>query len=294
MTRKAFTLIELLVVIAIIAILAAILFPVFAQAKAAAKKAASISNFKQQGLAMIQYQSDYDDAFTIACYNNTVDANPANPDSMPELMMMPYMKNTNIMEDPMDPAGTDERATMEVIDPNSRPGYVAAQRLLNLTYKSDWGLNWQFLFPMPNDSSGRIAPIAVTGSQIHKPAEMILAIDSVWNRDGTGKPYGGGNEALDPPCVLGPPGTGDTRPNAPYNNGYWWYGGWNPGQPLAWNVFGGVWPYHNDKRMCVTSFIDGHTKALNVSAASKGCDVRNGWGGRITDWSSYMWNPKDQ
>ena len=63
MTRKAFTLIELLVVIAIIAILAAILFPVFAQAKVAAKKAAAISNQKQIGLAMLMYMSDYDDVY---------------------------------------------------------------------------------------------------------------------------------------------------------------------------------------------------------------------------------------
>ncbi|MBI1334946.1 MAG: prepilin-type N-terminal cleavage/methylation domain-containing protein [Armatimonadetes bacterium] len=61
--KKAFTLIELLVVIAIIAILAAILFPVFAQAKAAAKKAASISNQKQIGLSIIMYSADYDDVY---------------------------------------------------------------------------------------------------------------------------------------------------------------------------------------------------------------------------------------
>ncbi len=59
--RNAFTLIELLVVIAIIAILAAILFPVFAQAKSAAKKTASISNLKQIGLAWTMYGTDFDD-----------------------------------------------------------------------------------------------------------------------------------------------------------------------------------------------------------------------------------------
>ena len=59
--NKAFTLIELLVVIAIIAILAAILFPVFAQAKAAAKRTMDLSNMKQMTLGLIMYTNDYDD-----------------------------------------------------------------------------------------------------------------------------------------------------------------------------------------------------------------------------------------
>ncbi|HRK20725.1 MAG TPA: prepilin-type N-terminal cleavage/methylation domain-containing protein, partial [Fimbriimonadaceae bacterium] len=64
--KSAFTLIELLVVIAIIAILAAILFPVFAQAKAAAKKSSSISNAKQITLAGLMYSGDYDDVAMVA------------------------------------------------------------------------------------------------------------------------------------------------------------------------------------------------------------------------------------
>ena len=59
--KRAFTLIELLVVIAIIAILAAILFPVFAQAKAAAKNTVALSNMKQIGTSIMLYANDADD-----------------------------------------------------------------------------------------------------------------------------------------------------------------------------------------------------------------------------------------
>ena len=65
MLRKAFTLIELLVVIAIISILAAILFPVFAQAKVAAKKTVDLSNVKQLGTATAIYLSDNEDTFPL-------------------------------------------------------------------------------------------------------------------------------------------------------------------------------------------------------------------------------------
>jgi prepilin-type N-terminal cleavage/methylation domain-containing protein/prepilin-type processing-associated H-X9-DG protein len=61
--RRGFTLIELLVVIAIIAILAAILFPVFAQARAKARQATCVSNLKQLGNAMLMYVQDYDETF---------------------------------------------------------------------------------------------------------------------------------------------------------------------------------------------------------------------------------------
>src|SRR5438552_10933255 len=68
-TRKGFTLIELLVVIAIIAILAAILFPVFAQAREKARQTSCLSNLKQVGLGFIMYTQDYDEQFPAGCAN---------------------------------------------------------------------------------------------------------------------------------------------------------------------------------------------------------------------------------
>jgi len=62
-THRGFTLIELLVVIAIIAILAAILFPVFAQAREKARTISCLSNTKQIGLACMMYVQDYDETF---------------------------------------------------------------------------------------------------------------------------------------------------------------------------------------------------------------------------------------
>jgi len=67
--RKGFTLIELLVVIAIIAILAAILFPVFAQAREKARQTSCLSNEKQVGLGFMQYVQDYDEQYPSGLYN---------------------------------------------------------------------------------------------------------------------------------------------------------------------------------------------------------------------------------
>ncbi len=97
---RAFTLIELLVVIAIIAILAAILFPVFAQAKAAAKKTASLSGLKQVALGLQMYAADYDDV-AVPQYGY---ATPALPNLYHNEntwvgRTFPYVKNRNIYFD---------------------------------------------------------------------------------------------------------------------------------------------------------------------------------------------------
>jgi prepilin-type N-terminal cleavage/methylation domain-containing protein/prepilin-type processing-associated H-X9-DG protein len=72
MRRRGFTLIELLVVIAIIAVLAAILFPVFAQAREKARATGCTSNLKQLGLALMMYGQDYDEQMPTGGYDTVL------------------------------------------------------------------------------------------------------------------------------------------------------------------------------------------------------------------------------
>jgi prepilin-type N-terminal cleavage/methylation domain-containing protein/prepilin-type processing-associated H-X9-DG protein len=100
--KSGFTLIELLVVIAIIAILAAILFPVFAQAKAAAKAIACLSNVKQIGLGGLMYSNDVDDQI-LPSYTLTPSswesqaAGLQEPLSFWSDLIQPYVKNGQVL-----------------------------------------------------------------------------------------------------------------------------------------------------------------------------------------------------
>lgn len=103
--RAGFTLIELLVVIAIIAILAAILFPVFAQAKAAAKNTSCVSNGRQIGLSVKLYLGDSDDTMPIFyAYNSQPPAGKPGHKGT-EVLLLPYCKNQEVFKSPLDNGG---------------------------------------------------------------------------------------------------------------------------------------------------------------------------------------------
>lgn len=144
--RNAFTLIELLVVIAIIAILAAILFPVFAQARDKARQTSCASNLKQLALGMIQYNQDYDEAYPIGRSDFYYCAGWAHP-------VMPYLKSTGVFRCPNDPT----------------------------TYKPAPGVEWQAVSYIINDamigdgnrdSSGNGQPAYL--AKLNAPASTVL------------------------------------------------------------------------------------------------------------------------
>src|SRR5438105_7236726 len=108
--HRGCTLIVLLTVIAIIAILAAILFPVFAQAREKARAASCLSNLKQMGLAWMMYTQDYDEKFPFALPGT--DANWGRCVDMKDRgsfggwignLLVPYSKNVSIFTCPSNP-----------------------------------------------------------------------------------------------------------------------------------------------------------------------------------------------
>lgn len=154
--ESGFTLVELLVVIAILAILAAILFPVFARAKEAAKQAQSTSNLRQIGLAWTLYSGSFDDvlmpprsamggakfAYWWASYDgSTGDQNES------EGLLYPYTKGSGVQADPAWPnrlrratgftgygynysyLGTGQVTATAVTDPSETVAFASSARI---------------------------------------------------------------------------------------------------------------------------------------------------------------------
>ncbi len=294
--HRAFTLIELLVVIAIIAILAAILFPVFAQAKVAAKTTVCLSNFKQIGLGMVMYATDHDDGMPHVNQGGTVSQGVigwgyGHPDMIWAELTQPYMKNWQILRCPMDPLATDTGLS---VDPNGTPVPPTDP---NLYYywasRSDAGYNYDFLSPWiyRYKTDGYIGSEPINLGQDASPASTVAAVDTIWDRDvNSGQPKGAGNWVVEAPCVYD--SNGSLLVPTSDQSEWWNYGGWVPNPsgvaPYSWLEFGGMWPRHNGRMN--TSFMDGHSHSQTVGSLTAGCDVKDSFGGAAYDGDKYLWD----
>lgn len=157
MKQKAFTLIELLVVIAIIAILAAILFPVFAQAKLAAKKIRATAQMKQVGTGTMIYMTDYDDKYPPKL---RIGFGPADGGGDPHHSMtwddliQPYLKNWQILV-----STEDNRPLYDVPGVGKyRRSYAPASNLfLNAQISATMGWGWTQGFGSLSNTSSNVA-----------------------------------------------------------------------------------------------------------------------------------------
>ncbi|MDW8364681.1 MAG: DUF1559 domain-containing protein [Abditibacteriales bacterium] len=201
--RRGFTLIELLVVIAIVAILAAILMPVFTQAREKARQASCSSNLKQMGLAIQMYVQDYE-AYPAFSYNRVGGVERWYD------ILQPYVKNVGVFVCPSLP---QSQTAFQM---------TGTQRGRNLSY----GYNYQYLGNSRPVAQGGNVPVSDAAIQV--PAQTIALADS----DGTGGYYlhplsydagttacnviGNHGYSIDPPFLparsIGFPSSGCTSP----------------------------------------------------------------------------------
>ena len=280
---RAFTLIELLVVIAIIAILAAILFPVFAQAKVAAKKTSDLSNQKNISTGIMIYMADYDDMFPRGGY--PVDINNVNGAwySWRELSN-PYIKN-GTRNDGWIPGRALDGVWKSPGQPASgQDGYGAGNNLFP-EYVNGW---WQGAqYNEPPYGNGQPRP-SRSQTAINEPAKILMmttqGLNPDWGNSGARTLetdwyfHGGG---VFPPIFTGP------------NSGSKWD---NDRSPCDWNTnVGCAMPRYRFNDTANVAWADGHVKNVKKHALNWCRDIYPGWshfppGAPDSDWS-WMFQP---
>jgi prepilin-type N-terminal cleavage/methylation domain-containing protein/prepilin-type processing-associated H-X9-DG protein len=238
-SRKAFTLIELLVVIAIIAILAAILFPVFAQAREKARQASCMSNMKQIGIALMMYVQDFDETFPLRYLNGwqtdgTYNAAQSVYNSDGNVMswkdsLYPYIKNKPVFKCPSNPTAT-KGDFITHNDGTSVDGSYAGGYSMWLP-DGPWFTNIL--------GHGAAYPQKIAG--IEFPSDSLIIIETSYRFPDTGPYLSYCEPANAPPC------DGD------YNQGHIMNG------PSSWNSG------HN-KRKSNIIYMDGHVKYKSLKS----------------------------
>ena len=274
--RSGFTLIELLVVIAIIAILAAILFPVFAQAREKARAVSCLSNEKQIGTAIIMYTQDFDENLPNYGGFEFRVQNPLDPNDKPggstgggrwplwQGSIFPYTKSWEVYNCPSDPYRK----------------VTAIDRYYYLSY----GYNYGYLSTF-DDSAGPQRWVGISQAAILRPAQIICVADN-GGKDPANTVYVAGNE-IDPPDA--DPSTqtfyGASSVGWGTDNGSYCVG--------QAGLTGCVALRHQDGANFV--FCDGHAKYLKRDAAAAGSTYNptiSNINDCVRDYSQYLWDPR--
>ena len=282
---KAFTLIELLVVIGIIAALAAVLFPVFAQAKASAQKTTDLSNIRQIGQATILYEADFNDNFPtyIASYcPSALVANPLNPADSPgsgsggrppmwQYEIYPYIKSWQVFFAPGGPVPKDPTAKFHNLGYGYNYGYLS-----HLEFSPD---------PSGCGITGWFSSKSAAG--VFSAAKTVAFVDN-----------GGTKATLETPSFFG----NLVNPPDASNSSEQFYGlpqmGWGlncenfyAGTNFA--VTDGFDPrYFGGGNI---SFVDGHASFLPTDRLADGTNFNpnvNCAQTKVTDRTKYLWDPR--
>jgi len=277
MKRQGFTLIELLVVIAIIAILAAILFPVFAQAREKARQISCASNMRQIGLAILMYQVDADETFPIAWCPAGTDGGLTWTETV-----QPYIKSGG-----GDPgwAGATTGGVWQCpdfpTDQNSNHGeeyyqYRALTDVINDNLGCTGGCGSGPFTP----SQFNMPAMAVIDSQINTPDDKIMLFegkcddDQGWpaSSDGTNGADGVGQDGMAQSAWASAGQTPlgahtDIADKIPYD--FTTFQNWAPPEPQACE-----WSYRHQNMQNIV-FVDGHVHAMSIGSISFTKNVYN-------------------
>ena len=269
-SAKGFTLIELLVVIAIIAILAAILFPVFAQAREKARQASCISNNKQGGLAILQYVQDYDEQFPSGRMGIPAATTAAQNNAEAGLgwagSVYPYSKSVQVLRCPDDPTAISGSLAQPISYAYNYNVPVNGGAIASLNAPATTVMLAEVKNTLANATkAGEPNPDPATN--VNSPAPSYSAttdgVQILMNTDNSGSPGTAGfNQATSPNNVLLDTGTLGGYNCAPNTTG-----------PAPANGCGIYNPTLNKGRHAEGSIYflaDGHAKYLKPNAVSPG------------------------
>ncbi len=255
--RTGFTLIELLVVIAIIAILAAILFPVFQQVRENARQTTCISNEKQLGLGLLQYNQDNEEAYPMIQYTDEI----GQPVSW-ETAILPYIKNgtSSTYQGHSYAYGVGGIWTCPDL-PTQQPAMYG----LNLELSQQGPGTWAY--SNLNNNTVRI----ITLAQVPTPSDTVMVVEKGQAANVPAAGYSFASPNFDPsegswtdnigPIVNGVPSKASDHlelkcdVDSALSDSYWQGVGWGPSP--------GDMPRFRHHGNCNTLFADGHVKSIH-------------------------------